>query len=79
MCTHTFMTTKTITIMNDAYKILLRNKHRDESFSDVIRRTLTKKRNIMEFAGVLKLSEEDAKEIKDSILKLRKKSTLALK
>src|SRR3989344_5305550 len=66
MCTQ--MGTKTISIMDDVYKLLLRNKMRSESFSDVIRRNLKKKRDIMEFAGAWKnINEEGAEEFFNSI------------
>ena len=74
-----FMGTKTITIMEDAYEILLRKKHSGESFSEVIRRMTGVKRDIMDFAGAWKnISEKDAENLKESILKLRKKSTSEL-
>ncbi len=70
------MGTKTISIMDDAYKLLLINKIKNESFSDVLRRLLSKKRDIMEFAGVWKnVSEEEIKELKNEIKKIRRKST----
>ena len=50
--TYTDMTTKTITIMDDAYKLLIRNKMKKESFSDVIRRGFSKKGKISECAGL---------------------------
>lgn len=43
--------TKTITISDDAYEILSKNKNEGESFSDVILR-LARKRTIKELAGV---------------------------
>jgi predicted CopG family antitoxin len=43
--------TKTITISDDAYEVLSRNKNEGESFSDVILR-LARKRTIKELAGV---------------------------
>lgn len=62
--------------MDDVHKLLLMNKMKNESFSDVIRRTLKKKRDIMEFAGAWEdISDKDTKEIKDTINSLRKKST----
>lgn len=73
------MGTKTISIMNDVYKLLLINKMKDESFSDVIRRTLSKKKNIMKFAGAWKnVSDNAINDMKNEIKKLRKSSTEAL-
>ena len=77
MCTH--MTTKNISIMEDVYYLLLRNKFRNESFSDVLRRTLSKKINIMEFAGAWKdISNEDIDKMKSNIEANDKKQTKEL-
>ena len=73
--THTQMGTKTISIMDDAYEILKRNKKEGESFSDVIRRTMPKK-DIMKFAGRWK--DIDTEKMKKDIQKLRKQSTMEL-
>ena len=62
------MSTKTITIMNDAYLALLRNKLKNESFSEAIRRILSKKSNIMEFAGSWSnLSDKEIEDMKKRI------------
>ena len=54
-----FMGTKTLTIMDDAYNLLMFNKHEDESFSDEIRRVLTKKKtkSLSDFFGILSKEE----------------------
>jgi len=54
MCAHTHMCmgTKTINLMDDAYEMLKKAKKEDESFSDVVRRTFSKKRDSMSFFGV---------------------------
>lgn len=73
------MGTKTISIMNDVYKLLIARKRANESFSEIIRRTLKKKSNIMDFAGAWKdMSEEEAEKMKKIIYDLRKKSTKEL-
>ncbi|MBS3080613.1 antitoxin VapB family protein [Candidatus Pacearchaeota archaeon] len=70
------MATKTISIMDDVYKLLLINKGKNESFSDVIRRILIRKKDIMEFAGMWKnVSDKDIKEMKKIIGELRDSST----
>ena len=71
MCTHThmFMATKTITIMEDAYELLARAKHPDESFSDAIRRVVGKEEDIMDCFGVW--SDETAEFVKSSIKESR--------
>ena len=53
--------------MEDAYELLLRNKARNESFSQVIRRTMKRKKDIMEFAGTLDMDDEEAEKIKNRI------------
>jgi len=70
------MVTKNISIMEDVYRLLLARKMSDESFSDVIRRELKKKRSIMEFAGAWKdlVSDKEAEEMKNTIKELRKNS-----
>ena len=57
-----FMATKTITIMEDAYKLLLDTKIDDESFSDEIRRILSQKRkkSLKDFFGILSEEEGEA-------------------
>ena len=65
--------------MEDAYEILLGNKIKNESFSQVIRRTMRRKKDIMEFAGAWKnISDKEAEEMKSNISKLRKRSTKEL-
>lgn len=69
------MTTKTISIMDDAYRLLRARKRENESFSEVIRRVFENKKDIMEFAGSLSnLSDEEVDDIKMIIENLKKKS-----
>ena len=73
------MGTKTISIMEDAYNILRSKKRRGESFSDVIRKIVEKKKDIMKFAGSWKrISSKDIEKIKKDITSLRKRSTIEL-
>ena len=66
------MGTKTITIMDDAYELLSRNKRKDESFSDVVRREFSKKGSILDLAGAWSdLSDKDAEEMEKAIKKSR--------
>ena len=65
--------------MEDAYKLLVRNRLGNESFSEVIRRILNKKKSIVNFAGTWKdISDEEAEEMKKNIMELRKRSTKEL-
>ena len=77
MGTHIGMGTKNISIMEDVYRLLLARKMQNESFSDVIRRELGRKRSIMEFAGAWKdlVSDKEAEDMKKAISNLRKRST----
>lgn len=73
------MGTKTISIMDDAYNLLLNRKHKDESFSEVIRKLAGKKTDIMKFAGAWKhLNKEEIEERKRDVITLRRKSTKEL-
>ncbi|MDP3765834.1 MAG: antitoxin VapB family protein [Nanoarchaeota archaeon] len=66
------MGTKTITIMDDAYRLLVRSKRKDESFSDVVRRGFSKKGSILDVAGAWSdLSDRDVKDMEDAIKKSR--------
>lgn len=67
------MATKTISITEDAYKILERNKKENESFSKVIVREMGKKGNVKklrEFFGILSKEAGDA--LEKSIFESRK-------
>ena len=69
------MTTKTITITDDAYGILSRLKENEESFSEEINRLLGTKNDIMRFAGAWsRMDEKESDTIKSIIMKMRKES-----
>ena len=73
------MGTKTITIMNDVYELLARNKRKDESFSEELRRIVPKKGNIMECAGLwADMSDKDAEDMKKTIDDFGKRFTKSL-
>ena len=66
------MGTKTISIMDDVYKLLIRNKKEDESFSDELRSLLNKKGSILDCVGLWSdLSDEQVKEMEKAIKKSR--------
>ncbi|PIN92275.1 hypothetical protein COU61_01510 [Candidatus Pacearchaeota archaeon CG10_big_fil_rev_8_21_14_0_10_35_13] len=73
------MASRNISLVDDAYKLLLKNKIGSESFSEVIKRVLSKNRDIMEFAGALgNLSNKEIDKMKREITKIRDKSTREL-
>jgi len=72
--THTevVMGTKNISISEEAYKRLAALKGPNESFTEVVNR-LTKRRSILELAGVL--AEKEGEEVCGEIVELRRSST----
>ena len=76
-CTHTYphgkgMGTKNISISEEAYERLAALKMPNESFTEVVNR-LTKKRYILELAGVI--TEKEGEVIRGGIDELRKSSS----
>ncbi|MFH1073444.1 MAG: antitoxin VapB family protein [Nanoarchaeota archaeon] len=70
------MGTKVISIMDDAYELLRKNKKPNESFSEVIRRVVPKKRNIMEFAGAwADMTDAEADRMMRNIAEVNEKLT----
>lgn len=73
------MGTKTISIMDDVYEILVKHKKPKESFSEELRRLVPKKGNIMECAGAwAHMSDKEAEDMKRTIKQLRKNSYTSL-
>ncbi len=67
------MGTKTISIMDDAYEMLVGSKLEGESFSGEVRRLIKTKSSIMDLAGTWKdISETDADKMKVRIMERRK-------
>ena len=70
------MTIKSLTITEDAYEALKRNKHGDESFSEAILRITEKKtEHLTKYFGSLKESGLDAEQWIRAIKKRRKEIT----
>lgn len=68
------MVTKTITITEDAYAVLARQKKKTESFSEEIVRLLKKKGSIMDLAGAWSdMDEGVAEQIRKNIEHSRNK------
>jgi len=73
------MGTKTITIMDDVYELLARNKRKDESFSEELRRIVPKKGSIMECAGLwADMSDKESEDMKKTIDDFGKRFTKSL-
>ncbi len=70
------MGTKTISIMDDVYDLLVSLKRSDESFSEEIRRVITKKNaDMMSFAGAWKdMSDEEIADMKNLVEEMRAQS-----
>jgi predicted CopG family antitoxin len=54
---------KTIAVSDDVYELLVKAKLPNESFSDVIRRSIKKGMKISDIAGSKTISEEDWKKV----------------
>ncbi|MEK6857132.1 MAG: antitoxin VapB family protein [Nanoarchaeota archaeon] len=77
------MSTKTLTIMEDVYFLLVGNKLKNESFSDELRRLLTKKKEkgLIDLFGLISEKEgnemmADLNKIKETDIKLMKEKFL---
>lgn len=67
------MATKNIAITEDAYELLVRNKHPNESFSDVIRDHFKKKKHLLDYGGVWEeMPEKDWELMEKNIREARK-------
>ena len=54
--------------MDDVYRLLVRSKRKDESFSDLVRREFSKKGKISECAGILsELTDKQFEDIERAI------------
>ena len=65
--------------MDDVYELLARNKKKDESFSEELRRIVPKKGNIMECAGLwADMSDKEAEDMKKTVDDFGKRFTKSL-
>jgi len=66
------METKTVALDKEAYELLNRQKDKDESFSDVVKRLARKRRPLSDFIGIWgKMPREEIKKIEEAIIKGR--------
>lgn len=65
------MATKTLTITEDAYRLLADRKQENESFSQEIKRILTRKpkKNLMDYFGII--SKEEGNKMLEELKKSR--------
>lgn len=74
------MASKNIAITEDAYKLLVRHKRPDESFSEVIREHFKKGKKLTDYAGVwANMPEKKWKEFEADVVEARKGLDLSLK
>lgn len=66
---YTYMATKTISILEEAYNALLREKGKNESFSDVILKVTNRRGKISDSLGAWKMSDKEAREIASELEK----------
>lgn len=67
------MGTKTISIMDDVYDLLVQAKNSDESFSDIIRRTIKSQSDLKDvIGGWSDLTDEQFNLIENTVNNLRK-------
>ncbi len=64
------MGSKTVTISEEAYQALLREKHKNESFSDTILRLTKRFGRIMESFGKWDMSDEEEKKVEEDLNKV---------
>ena len=73
------MGTKTITITNDAYDALSKQKRVDESFSEVINRLTKKTGNLSDCFGAWNMNASEAEALKKSLDTHWHKATQSMK
>ncbi len=70
---------KTITVTEEAYRLLAKEKKLDESFSQVIKRLTRERGNLSDSFGAWKMSDKEAEEIFSSLRRHWKKSTVRVR
>lgn len=73
------MGVKTITVTEEAYRLLAREKKGEESFSEVIKRLARERGNLRDSFGAWKMSDREAEEIFSGLRLHWKGSTLRLR
>ncbi len=73
------MGVKTITVTEEAYRLLAWEKKEDESFSEVIKRLARSRGKLSDSLGAWRMSNEEAEEIFSSLNRHWKEATLRLR
>lgn len=73
------MGVKTITVTEEAYKMLAKEKKQHESFSEVIKRLTRERGKLSDSLGAWKMTDEEAEQIFSSLRLNWKKSTMRLR
>src|SRR5713101_4051073 len=76
---NTDMGVKTITVTEEAYSMLAKEKKEDESFSEVIKRLTKERGKLSDSLGAWKMTDEEAEQIFSSLRRNWKKSTVRLR
>lgn len=69
MYTHIYIMAKTIAVSDETYELLKSSKGEDESFSELIKRSLKKRSKLVNVIGSNTISKDDWKKIKKVIEK----------
>ena len=64
---YTYMSTKTISITKDVYDMLLMEKEKDESFSDVISRIVKRRSKLSDSFGKWEMTDEEIQKFKSEL------------
>ena len=73
------MGVKTITVTEEAYKMLAKEKKEDESFSEVIKRLTKERGKLSDSLGAWKMTDQEAEEFFSSLRRNWKRSTVRLR
>ena len=76
---NTDMGVKTITVTEEAYKMLAKEKKEDESFSEVIKRLTKERGKLSDSLGAWKMTDQEAQEFFSSLRRHWKKSTVRIR
>lgn len=74
MYIYTYMATKTISILEEAYRALLKEKSKSESFSDVILKLTNRRGKLADSFGKWDMSDGEWKAIEKELKKAWKKA-----